>query len=103
MTIADDFPALSPDVEQGIYRIAQEAIQNAVNHATAKKLTVGLNFADGKTTLLVSDDGTGFDPGRKDNSNHFGLSGMEERAKLIGGELLIASSPGRGAIVKLTV
>lgn len=102
-SVVDDLPALSPDIEQCIYRIAQEAIQNAVHHASAKSLIVNLSFTNGRTTLVVSDDGIGFALDKKEQANHFGLSGMEERAKFIGGELAIDTSPGCGTTVKLTV
>ena len=96
-------PPLAPDVEQCIYRVAQEAVTNVVKHASAKKLSVKLEFINGIVTLSVIDDGTGFDYGEIDKTTHFGLAGMQERAQLVGGELHVISKPGYGTTVKLTL
>lgn len=103
LSIADGIPALSPDIEQCIYRIAQEAVTNVVKHASAKNLTVRLESIEGKVKLIVCDDGVGFYPQKIDNASHFGLTGMQERAHLVGGELNVASKPGEGTTVKLTI
>lgn len=103
LSITDDIPALSPDVEQSVYRIAQEAIANVVSHADAQKLTVKLEFAEGKTTLIVEDDGIGFDMEKVSKKAQLGLTGMRERAQLIGGKLNITSKPRAGTTIQLTV
>lgn len=103
LSVAEDMPPLSPDVEQAVYRIAQEAVTNVVNHAGARELTVSLQFADGKVALVVSDDGVGFDTERANRPSQFGLTGMKERAQLIGGELKVESKPGAGTRMQLTV
>jgi signal transduction histidine kinase len=103
LSVMDNLPTLSPDVEQGIYRIAQEAITNAVNHAYAKNLAVKLEHIEGKMRLTVRDDGVGFDIGKNIKSSHLGLTGMTERTQLIGGELSIISKPGNGTEIKLTI
>ncbi|MGD0794814.1 MAG: sensor histidine kinase [Dehalococcoidales bacterium] len=96
-------PPLTPDIEQCIYRVAQEAVTNAVKHASAKKLTVKLEFAEGGAALSVIDDGIGFDVEKIDKTSHFGLAGMQERARMVGGELHIISKPGSGTTVILTL
>jgi signal transduction histidine kinase len=96
-------PPLTPDIEQCIYRVAQEAVTNAVKHASAKKLTVKLEFAEGGAALSVIDDGIGFDVDKIDKTSHFGLAGMQERARMVGGELHIISKPGSGTTVILTL
>jgi signal transduction histidine kinase len=96
-------PRLSPDVEHSIYRVAQEAVTNVMKHASAKKLTVKLEFVEGGATLTVSDDGVGFNVEQIDKTSHFGLAGMQERAQLVGGELNIMSKPGLGTTIKLTI
>lgn len=101
--VMEMIPALSADIEQCAYRVAQEAITNVVNHARAKKLTVKLGATDGKVKLVVRDDGIGFDKKRSDETGHFGLVGMRERAKLVGGELKITSKPERGTTIQLTI
>jgi signal transduction histidine kinase len=103
LSIAEKIPGLSPDVEQAVYRIAQEAVTNTVNHAGAKKMKVRLDFVDGKLLMVITDDGTGFEVDKTHKSSHFGLTGMKERAQLIGGELSIESTSGKGTTVQLTV
>ena len=103
LSIMDKTPALSPDVEQGIYRIAQEAVTNVVKHARARSLTARLESVEGKTVFTVSDDGVGFDMGKSDKTAHFGLAGMQERAQIMGAELKITSEPGHGTVIRLTI
>jgi signal transduction histidine kinase len=95
-------PSLSPDVEQTIYRIAQESIENIVNHSHAKKFSIHLE-SNGHTTLTIQDDGDGFDMNAEKSTGHFGLVGMRERAELAGGKLKIESEKGKGTKVVLTI
>lgn len=95
-------PSLSPDVEQTIYRIAQEAIENVTNHSQAKSFSVRL-VSNGHTTLTIEDDGIGFDKATSQRTGHFGLVGMRERAELTGGMLTIESVKGQGTKVVLTI
>ena len=103
LAIADNIPALSPLMEQCIFRIAQEAITNVIAHARAKLLTVKLEIKENRVSLTVQDNGTGFDINTINREGHFGLIGMEERVKLVKGELNITSRPGAGTIVQLVV
>ena len=103
LSVADKLPSLSPDVEQCIYRVAQEAVTNVGKHAKAKTLTVNLESAEEKVTLMVHDDGAGFDVDKKGKANDYGLEGMRERAQLVGGELTVTSRPGEGTTVRLVV
>jgi signal transduction histidine kinase len=103
LSITPDLPVLSPDIEQCIYRIAQEAITNSVNHSQGKQLTVKLEYQEEHVKLLVQDDGIGFDSEKSSDPNHFGLTGMRERAQLIGGELNIVSKPGAGTQIQLVI
>jgi signal transduction histidine kinase len=96
-------PALSPDVEQCIYRITQEAVTNVVKHASARKLTVRLELIEGKVVLMVHDDGVGFDTEKINEAGHFGLAGIQERARLAGGRLDIESQPGHDTTIRLTL
>lgn len=99
----DQVDHIAPVVEQGIYRIAQEVLANIVKHAAAQTIAVQLGQSNGQVTLWVSDDGVGFEPNQIDNQYHFGLQGMQERAKMIGGELTIGSAPEQGTTVHLVV
>jgi signal transduction histidine kinase len=92
---------LDPDVEQTLYRIIQESLTNAVKHAVAANVRVDLAEHDGRITLRVEDDGSGFDTGQ--NSGGFGLIGMHDRASLIGGQLELTSAPGSGTTVTAQV
>jgi signal transduction histidine kinase len=89
---------LSPAVEETIYRLVQEAINNAIKHAEATRTEVTLLEDEHVVTITVTDDGRGFDPDRSDEG--FGLVGMRERAALVGGTLEIRSALGAGTMVR---
>jgi len=87
-------------VEEALFRVASEAVSNALKHAHAKTIDVTLDTRDGVATLTVRDDGRGFDPvGLHTRPGHLGLPGMRERATHIEGRLEIASAPGAGTTV----
>jgi signal transduction histidine kinase len=94
---------LPPDVEQCVYRVAQEALANAAHHAQAKQLAVKLLRGDSCLTLTVYDDGRGFDPSNVDDERHLGIRGMRERVEMVSGTLEIESEPGQGTTIRLTV
>jgi signal transduction histidine kinase len=94
---------LSADQEQQIYRIAQEAMDNVLKHAQARKMRVQLATVNGRTILTVVDDGAGFEPDAPHVKGHFGLGGIQERAEAAGGTLHIESKVGAGTTVRLTV
>jgi signal transduction histidine kinase len=97
-------PALPPSAEGDVFRIAQEALQNALRHSQARRVDVRLDAGDGGLTLVVSDDGIGFEPGAPAlRSRRLGLTSMEERARSVGGTLAIQSAPGAGTTVRLEV
>ncbi|MFN8432907.1 MAG: sensor histidine kinase [Anaerolineales bacterium] len=102
LDLQDPMPSLSPDVEQTVLRVTQEAIENVTKHSQAKKFSVRLT-SDGRTTLIIQDNGIGFDMKPKDSTGHFGLVGMRERAELAGGTLKIESGKGKGTKVVLTI
>lgn len=98
---------MKPERELTFYRVAQEALNNALHHAEASKITVEL-LADVSATILgVCDDSRGFAVPAYFNdltcSGHFGLLSMRERAQLVDGQLNITSTPGMGTAVTLTV
>ncbi len=103
LALPENIPSLSPDVEQSLYRVAQEAIENVIHHANAKKLSMQLKLQDGEITLVVQDDGLGADLLQDEQAGHFGLAGMRERAQLVGGALTISSQPNQGTSVLLTI
>ena len=94
-------PRLEEDVEIGIYRIAQEALANALRHARARTITVTLGVAEARLFLDVHDDGCGFLAEDCRRQPHLGLVGMQERALALGGHVEVASEPRRGTHVHL--
>jgi signal transduction histidine kinase len=97
---AGDVRRFAPEVELAAYRIAQEALNNAVQHAHAQHIVVRVDCAPEGLTLSVADDGVGFTlPVRPDvltRADHFGLVGMQERATRLGGALKVDTTPGTG-------
>jgi signal transduction histidine kinase len=93
----------SPDVDLQLFRIAQEAVTNAVRHGHATRIDVHVAYENNTVTLKITDDGCGFDPraaaNEKNDPEHFGLVTMHERAEQAGGELRIDSAPGKGTTV----
>ncbi|HJT88616.1 MAG TPA: two-component regulator propeller domain-containing protein [Bryobacteraceae bacterium] len=97
--------ALPEDFEQHLLRIAQEAVTNVLKHAGASRIWVKLHMEARKLYLRIVDDGRGFEQQDAFSSpaGHFGLIGMRERAERLGGELHLASHPGEGTQVEVTV
>ncbi|MQA11831.1 MAG: GAF domain-containing protein [Pseudonocardiaceae bacterium] len=97
---------LPEHVEVAMYRIAQEALQNAVKHARASSIRLSLRGSGDTVTLRVRDDGRGFDadpwvPGG--SADGYGLGSMTERAELVGGQLRVRARPGQGTTVEARV
>ncbi len=96
----------SADVEIACFRLTQEALTNITRHAQAKKIEVRLEMDDGSVILTIRDDGIGFEPSYIRSvvraGTSVGLSGMEERVRLVGGQLAIHSAPARGTLIRAT-
>jgi signal transduction histidine kinase len=93
---------LAPQRERELFRIAQEAMANALRHASPMHVDVRLRADDTRIRLEVEDDGQGFTV-RRAASGHLGLATMRERARALGGRIEIDSEPGRGTVVRLVV
>jgi two-component system NarL family sensor kinase len=93
---------MPPAIEVGLYRIAQEALQNALRHAAATRVMLRLETASDRFRLLIEDDGQGFVI-EDAAEGRFGLLGMRERARLLGGSLQIESAPGAGTRITAEV
>jgi two-component system, NarL family, sensor histidine kinase UhpB len=94
-------PPLSDEEQLVIYRVTQESLSNVAQHAGATHVDVELSFV-GRTMLRVRDDGGGFRPAFNGRAR-LGLSGMRERALLVGGSLTVFSEPGEGTTIELTM
>jgi len=99
--IDGDVGRLSPTLEEGLFRIAQEALNNALKHAAARSVLVRLHGDDECVTLEISDDGRGFDRDTASVHGGLGLIGIEERVTQLRGILTVRSSPGRGTYVSV--
>ncbi len=99
--------SMNDEKQLALYRIAQEALNNARRHAQANNIRVEVKFQQETATLEVRDDGIGFEPPPQFNhltgTGHFGLIGMRERAQLTGGQFAVRSAPGKGTTVVFAV
>ena len=100
LNLSRQIGVLPPEVEQCYYRVAQEALDNVSQHANARNISLSLSRNDKSLVLEISDDGVGF-PSNLDSDERFGITGMRERAALIGGTLEMQSHPGQGTTVRL--
>jgi signal transduction histidine kinase len=102
-----DFNSLSSGMRRTVYRMAQEALANSAKHSGAQSARLCLTVTDDEVYLVVSDEGRGFDPeaalSRTLSREHFGLRGMLERARAMGGDCEINSQPGAGARVSINL
>jgi signal transduction histidine kinase len=93
---------LEPKVEEHLYRIVLEALNNAIKHAHAMHATVDVAATGGRLAITISDDGTGFDV-TQPYSGHLGLATMRERAEALGAELSVSSASETGTTVRVIV
>jgi len=102
-----DFNSLSSGMRRTVYRMAQEALANSARHSGVQSARLCLTVTDDEVYLVVSDDGKGFDPlialSRSQNREHFGLHGIQERARAMGGDCEIVSQPNTGARVMINL
>ncbi len=109
LSLRDAEGPFAPDLALGLYRIAQEALANIARHAEARTVHVTLTVSEGSAQLAIADDGVGFDPAAVRDPRGsgavggLGLASIEERADLLGGQCRIASAPGAGTEIEVTV
>lgn len=101
--LVEEMVELPTIVEEGLYRIAQEALNNILKHAAATTVTVRLKANTEQVELAVVDNGRAFDPANLSNGGGIGLVSMHERAERLGGSLTIISKPGEGTQVRANV
>jgi signal transduction histidine kinase len=101
-TVLESEPDISIPIKEALYRIAQEAMHNAVKHAKPRTIRLQLACRDGMVTLEVADDGMGFDASGS-FPGHLGLKSMPERAERLGGQVMVTSTPGAGTQVRASI
>ena len=94
---------LVPPVENGLYRIAQEALNNSLKHAEATTISVSLKTQDGRVELEIADNGNGFEPAAIHDRGGLGMVSIRERVGAMSGEYSITSKPGEGTRVWISV
>ena len=94
---------LSRELETVVFRVAQEGLNNVVRHAGARHVNLTLRCARGRLRLRIEDDGRGWSAPGAESGPHFGLMGMRERLRMVGGTLAIASSAGRGTRLDIEI
>lgn len=101
--VRGEFSILSSQARRSLYRISQESLGNIARHAAASEARVCVDIAQGRARLVVRDNGQGFEPAavleREYGREHFGLRGIQDRAKELGGECHIFSQPGEGTSI----
>jgi signal transduction histidine kinase len=103
LVVGDDWPDVSSEIGLCLYRVAQESLRNVVKHASAKSSKVSLTHANGHIVMKIADDGKGFSPSSMRESVGLGLVSMRERLQILGGSLIVESSPAGGSIVTATI
>jgi len=107
LSVSPVLESLPLDVRNACFRIVQEALTNVVRHSEARRARVQLKTSGNRVEVAVWDDGRGFDVDeafhRARTGNSLGILGMQERAELLGGELVFESSPGAGTTVRASV
>jgi len=101
--IVDDLIELPAPAEESLYRIAQEALNNALKHSDATAVTIRICTQGDDVILEVSDNGRGFVPEAAERGGGLGLIGMKERARQLGGMLTVVSMPGQGTTVRAII
>jgi len=105
VAISDDVGRLNPDIEAAIYRVVQEALHNVAKHSKAETVNIQMSRQNGRVLLMVEDDGVGCTlskPSRNERQT-FGLAGVRERVGMLGGNVKITSSKGKGMRLEITV
>jgi signal transduction histidine kinase/PAS domain-containing protein len=96
-------PGLPPQVEEALYRIAQEILNNVLKHAAATQVAISLDVGNGAVELAVRDNGQGFDLETGRAAGGMGLANIRQRVEMLGGTLTITSKPGQGTELRANV
>lgn len=101
LEIPHELEGLPPVVEQNLYRIAVEGVENIARHSGARHASLRLVRGEGGLILTIQDDGCGFETGAEAEIAGYGLQGMRERAEVIGAQFSLSSKPGRGTTIRI--
>jgi len=101
--VGDADMRLPPGVETALYRIVQESLNNAVKHAAARSVRIGLQCSPHMVTCSVRDDGRGFDAMHWPQSQGLGLTGIRERISALGGSMRLTTAPSRGTTIQADI
>jgi signal transduction histidine kinase len=96
----EHFPRLVPAVENALFRMAQEGLNNASRHSGSDRVLITLRQQENRVRLEIRDWGRGFDTSAV-RADRFGLKGIRERARILGGEASIESTPGQGTVISV--
>ena len=103
LSLPDEIKGWSPEIEHTFYRITEEGLRNVAQHSGAQRIALSLQENGNQLSLLVHDDGRGFDLDHIDPEQRFGLQGMKERAESIGAHFTITSAPNQGTTIQLEI
>jgi PAS domain S-box-containing protein len=103
LDVTSELGQVPDEVALCLYRVAQEALRNVVNHAQARSARVELSRQNGRVAMRITDDGRGFEPGMAASHRGLGLVSLDERVKMLDGTLAIESSPHIGTTVSVMV
>jgi signal transduction histidine kinase len=107
LSVEGEARRLAPEIEVTLFRIAQEALNNVRRHAAASRATVRLAFGPDAVQMVIEDNGRGFAVSEGEQGlvgrDRWGLIGMQERARALGGRVTIQSEPGQGTLVVVDV
>ena len=103
LDVTSELGPVPDEVALCLYRVAQEALRNVVNHAQARSARVELSRQNGRVAMRITDDGRGFEPGMAASHRGLGLISLDERVRMLAGTLAIESSPHIGTTVSVTV
>src|SRR5690625_4849196 len=104
LTIIGKEIPLEPNYEIAIFRLLQESLQNAINHANTEQIFVKLEFSSKQINLIVKDEGIGFDVNElKGKTDSFGLAGMKERVELLNGSIQFISKVNKGTSIIVNI
>lgn len=103
LKVLGDKRRLNANYEVAIFRLVQEALQNAISHSMSKKIHVILEMISEQINIIIRDEGIGFNMKEKSGDNSFGIIGMKERIELLEGKLMIDSKEGKGTTIRMNI